>query len=175
MRLWLFRLMIIATLGAKPHQGLLVEDRIPVQSPGGSPIASVRSLACDVRTMLGHEMRFEDLVPLLALSDRWRLAAYRAGVRRGGARGRSDIEPAMGAFYGGSSRHTSSCPLIGCRVLPATFPQELSSLTIRVVLNDVFNFLRGDPQGPLRHFRPQALAIPLSRVDLGVDGRGCRR
>jgi hypothetical protein len=99
-RLWLFRLMIIPTLVAKPHHGLLFQDRIPVQSPGGSPIASVLALASDVRTMLGHEMRFEDLVPLLALGNCWRLAAHRTGLWREGALDRSSIEAAMPLFQG---------------------------------------------------------------------------
>jgi hypothetical protein len=92
--------MIIPTLVAKPHHGLLFQDRIPVQSPGGSPIASVLALASDVRTMLGHEMRFEDLVPLLALGNCWRLAAHRTGLWRGGALDRSSIEAAMPLFQG---------------------------------------------------------------------------
>jgi hypothetical protein len=58
-------------------------------------IASVLVPAGNVRTMLSHEMRFEDLMPLLALGDRWRLAADRAGARCGSAWDRTSIEPAM--------------------------------------------------------------------------------
>jgi hypothetical protein len=74
---------IKSTLTTKPYPWLLLRDRIPIQPPSRVRVATVLARACDVRTMLAHDVSFEDLVPLLTLGDRWRLAAHRAGGRIG--------------------------------------------------------------------------------------------
>ena len=86
---------IIATFPAVPNLGLLVHHRVPIKLPIDWDICSVLAWACDVRAMLSNNMRLEDLMPLLALGDRWRLPAYRAGGRDRGTRKRAGVEAAV--------------------------------------------------------------------------------
>jgi hypothetical protein len=72
--MWLLRWTIKATGIAVPDTLLPLNHRIPVEAIGWGGIAPVLTPVWGCRPMLGDEMRFHDLMPLLALGDRWCLA-----------------------------------------------------------------------------------------------------